>query len=93
MVSMKMTKKEKKEHHEGMVMASPDDGPSYPYGLRLRLDDDSLTKLGMSLPKVGSKVSVDAVGEVVEVSQHEDGKDKRRSVEIQIQKLSVGGKA
>lgn len=88
MVSMKRTKKDKKKDED--VCCAPSSEETYPYGLRIRLDDESLTKLKMDLPKVGSTVKIEAQGEVVEVSQHESDKRTNRHVEIQIEKLSVG---
>jgi hypothetical protein len=87
MVSMKRTKKEKKKDSD--VCCAPGDEETFPWGLRLRLEEESLTKLKMDLPKVGSNVKIEAIGKVVEVSQHESDKRTNRHVEIQIQKLSV----
>lgn len=88
--SMKMSKKEKKDNMPKAVGSS--DGPNYPYGLRLSLNDDSLKKLGIkSLPKVGAKMTVHAVGEVCAVSQHESENHEDRHVEIQIHDLGVDG--
>lgn len=88
MHSMKMSKKEKKDNMPTAVS----DGPDYPYGLRLSLNDDCLKKLGLkSLPKVGAKMTVHAIGEVVAVSQHESENHDDRHVEIQIHELGVDG--
>lgn len=87
--SMKLSKKERKES----VPKAVSEGPSYPYGLRLCLDNDTLEKLGLkSLPKTGVKMTIHAVGEVVSVSQHEsEGRDNDRRLEIQIHELGVEG--
>lgn len=88
MTEMKMTKAEKKE--TSPMVASAYDGPDYPYGLKLCLDNASLEKLGLdTLPKVGAKMMVHAMGVVVEVSQHESANHESRRVEIQIQRLGV----
>lgn len=90
MHSMKMSKKEKKDSSPRAI--GPGDGPSYPYGLRLSLNDDCLKKLGLkSLPKVGTKMHVMAMGEVCAVSQHESENHEDRHVEIQIHELGVDG--
>lgn len=76
-------------------MTKPSDGPRYPYGLCLRLDNDVLEKLGLtSMPAVGSKVMIEAVCEVNSVSQH-DSKDggKNKSLSLQITDMGVAKQA
>lgn len=86
LTDMKMSKAEKKESSPCAV----DNQPEYAYGLRLNLDNAALEKLGFdSLPKVGTKMMVHAMGVVVEVSQHESKNHESRRVEIQIQRLGV----
>lgn len=88
LTDMKMTKAEKKENSP--MVASEYSGPDFPYGLKLCLDSSSLEKLGFdALPKVGAKMSVSAVGVVVEVGQHESKNHESRRVEIQIQRLGI----
>lgn len=90
--NMKLTaadQKAKKEGYNGEGWP-PKDG-EYPYGLTLRLEDGTLVKLGMDkLPKVGTKMRIEAVGVVTEVrsSQRRSGANDR-CVEIQIQKMEV----
>lgn len=43
LVNMKMSREEAKEYN---TIDSPDNGPQYPYGLCIDLNDDSLEKLG-----------------------------------------------
>lgn len=85
---MKLSKAQKKDT---MPMAvSADSGPDYPYGLRVSLDSAALNKLGISkLPKVGAKMSLQAVGVITSVSQHESKNHDSRSVEIQLQEIGV----
>jgi hypothetical protein len=84
---MKLSKAQKKET---MPMAVSADSPEYPYGLRITLDSAALDKLGMSkMPKVGAKMSLEAVGVITSVSQHESKDHDSRSVEIQLQELGV----
>ena len=86
MADMKMSKTEKK----GSMPCSVDSQPDYHYGLRLSLDSAALEKLGMTtLPKVGAKVMVSAIGVVTSVSQHESKNNDSRNVEIQLQELAV----
>lgn len=73
-------------------------GPTYPYGLKLSLDHETLNNLGMKdLPKVGSHIHIHARAHVASVSQNEDmhtgkkgGKKMRRHVDLQIHHMAVG---
>jgi hypothetical protein len=92
-VDMARSKAERKKSMDTCAVGIESEGPDYPYGLELRLENDSLDKLGMSsLPKVGKKVSITATGVVTSVSQNESSKGNghaNRSVSVQIQKLAV----
>ena len=87
MVDMKMTPAQKSE---SMPQAVKMEGPSYPYGLQITLDQDSLAKLGIELPKVGGKLSFRAVGEVksCHASENENG-DKYASCNVQIMQMEI----
>lgn len=87
LVDMKLSKRDKKESMESKIT---EDRPSYPWGLRLNLDDDSLKKLGISLPDVGESMRVTATATVVSVSEnkHEHGSHNRH-VELQIVKMGL----
>jgi hypothetical protein len=88
LADMKMTKSEKKD--SGPMSVGKYEGPDYPYGLTLRLDNASLEKLGIeTLPKVGATMQINAMGVVTSVSSHESKNRDERTVEIQIQKLAV----
>lgn len=72
------------------------DAPEYPYGLRLSLDTDSLSKLGITeLPDVGAVLMLAARVEVVSVSQYEhaDGKSKDLGLQITDMELKLEGGA
>lgn len=89
LVSMKMTKAEIKERNA--PMADAPDSPRYPYGLTIRLDNDSLDKLGEdTLPAVGESVMVLAKATVSSMSSNEsaDG-GAYRSLELQITDLCL----
>ena len=89
MRSMELSKKEAKESG-APTLATDSNAPRYPYGLEIRLDNESLTKLGMSLPKVGSYVKVRAEACVTSVSENESkGGKAQRSVSLQIERLAV----
>lgn len=87
LVNMKLSKQKKKEMSEPTMM----DGPEYPWGLQIRLDTETIEKLGMdSLPEVESVVDVVAKGKIVSVSTSDAEKGKKnRNIEIQITDLSV----
>jgi hypothetical protein len=91
MADMKMSKKDRKEN---MPVARDVEEPPYPDGLKLRLDDDALKKLGITMPAMGDQFKIVGHGTVTSVSSHEGEGHKHRSVEIQIKKLALGkGKA
>jgi hypothetical protein len=95
MINLKLTPKEAKE----TMLCGPCDpqGPAYPYGLTIQLDDETLEKLGVKdLPAVGAEILLSAKAKVTSVSVNEqqdaDGDkeaDKRRSVGLQITDLDV----
>lgn len=90
LVSMKRTKKDKKRHNSDHAVGSEE---SFPHGLTLFLDDESLTKLGIKeLPAVGKEMIVVGVGKVESVSKSERSGSRGvdRNVSIQLEKLEVG---
>lgn len=65
------------------------EGPMYPYGLCLSLNDETLAKLGIkTLPGVGDMIHLVAMAKVTCASESETstegGKEVRRCVELQI---------
>ncbi|GAB3190759.1 capsid staple protein [Hydrogenophaga aquatica] len=88
MIDMKL----KPEAKTMLGEAVQSDAPEYPYGLRIMLDNESLTKLGITdLPAIDTELKVTAVARVVSVSQHESqGSDKpHRSVDLQIETMEL----
>lgn len=91
LVNMKRSEEELKKETEGATALG--DAPEYPYGLRISLRDEDLTKLGIDdLPPVGGKLLLMARVEVVDVSQYrstaEDG--DTRNVGLQITEMAIG---
>jgi len=89
LVSLKMTRKEVQEKY-----ASPpsmaDDAPVYPYGLTLRLDNDTLDRLKVSkLPEVGESMMVLAKVNVTSVSSSDSESGQNRTCELQITDLAL----
>ncbi len=85
--SMKRTKKDRENSdHAGAIGES-----KFPFGLSINLDDESLSKLGMTkLPAVGEEMIVAGVGKVESVSERSDSNRKSRNVTIQLEQLEVG---
>lgn len=92
MVSMAHTPEEAKV--EAKEMAAPS-VPKYPWGLCLRLDEDSLKKLGLDgdLPQVGESMQFVAMAKVTSASIHEsenpDG-SKRQCCNVELQITDMG---
>lgn len=68
-------------------------GDKYPYGLRVRLGHEEMSKLGMdSMPKVGDRVQLHSHAHVVSASEHHHEGDEtpNRSVELELRHMAVG---
>jgi len=92
LVSMKRTKKELKKDSSPEACCSPGgERDPYPYGLEISLEDEGLTKLGITeLPKVGDIVKLLANAKVESVSQNERvGQSPSRTVRLQITDLCL----
>jgi hypothetical protein len=89
MVDMAYTQAEMKEQRDQYSV--PSDGPKYPWGLAIRLEQDELDKLGIKeLPNVDQEVHIIAVGVVTGVnSNRQTGEDPRTCVAIQITGLQL----
>jgi co-chaperonin GroES (HSP10) len=97
MVSLQMSKQEAKKD---MGLARPSkeaaDLPRYPYGTTLRLDTETLKKLGIDLADypLDAECDIVAKGTVVDVSQSQrQGGEPRKSLEIQITDMSISESA
>lgn len=74
------------------------EGPAYPYGLCLSLEDETLKKLGLDgdMPDVGDIIQFNAIAKVTSVSENErEGTDGTKSkccrVELQITDMGIPG--
>jgi hypothetical protein len=69
------------------------EGPMYPWGLSLRMDQETLDKLGLDVPRVGDLLHFCAVGKVTAVSQHEiqsEGESRKHCcAEVQITEIGI----
>jgi hypothetical protein len=90
LVDMKLSKKESKE--EVGLVSTKSDGPRYPYGLSLDLNDESMEKLGLSAKSfsVGESVVIKAKAKVKSLRMNQyEGEDKTESMDLQITHLEV----
>lgn len=88
MISTKMSEEEAKEYSSGPEVGN---APAYSYGTVLCLDDDLLTKLGITTPPtVGTTMMLNArvVVTSTSVNQQQDG-DKEARVELQITDMEL----
>lgn len=87
LVSMKMSKKESKSEFE----PSLDDAPKFPFGLSIRLNNESMEKLNLGkMPKVGSEMTLTAEVNVESTEESERaGGGSRRHMTLQITSMSL----
>lgn len=87
LISMKLSKKEAKAEFSP---EKANDGPRFPHGLTIHLDDDSMKKLGFdSLPDVGEEFTVVGVGPVESANENKRQNGIDRSMSIQLQKIEI----
>ena len=84
-VDLRRPKESLSEKTVGQIKPSP-----YSYEHRISLDQDTLDKLGVDIPKVGDHFHVLGHGEVVSVnSNHEEGGKKTTRVSLQMKRLGL----
>lgn len=87
--NMAMKKKESTEMAQPCCVGEGE-GPKYPYGLNIRLEEESIAKLGLKeMPEAGSVMLVMAKANVDECSVRDTQDGKRRYICLQITDLSV----
>lgn len=85
--NMKLTKEQREQELSSPIALGKE---TYPYGLRLHLDEESIKKLGLDeLPAVGKKLVLYAKVEVQSASIHEHKDGKNRMLDLQITDLCV----
>lgn len=91
MVDMAQTAQEKKAIARSYGETPSDaDVPTYSWGLKLRLEQAELKKLGITdLPAVGAEVNLDIIAKVTRVSQDAQAKNTTSVVELQITKMGL----
>lgn len=92
MINMQQSAEEAKER-ETVTQGEASDQPRYPYGLEIRLDEESLAKLGMTAPPaVGSQMIITAKVTVASASQYQtQGNETEASSCWQITDMEVSG--
>lgn len=76
--------KESIDSKPGKITASP-----YSYEHRIGLDQNTLDKLGVDVPKVGDQFHVMGHGEVTSVSQNDGENGPNTNVQMQLKKLGL----
>lgn len=96
MIDMAKTPEQVKEDAPCTLGDKPPKGPLYPWGLCLRIEKDSLEKLGLDgeMPSVGEMIHLCAMAKVTAVSENEmedgnGGKTTNRCIELQITHLAT----
>lgn len=91
LVDLRLPKKTKKELKEEMTAPSLSKQEKYPWGFRITLNTDLMGKFPqLKNAKVGEKVTVQGVGEVMEIRKVDRQGDKSEfSLEVQIQKIGM----
>lgn len=90
LVDLKMPKKSKVELKKDM-MPTMSSQEQYPYGFRLSFGTEQMPKFPqLEKVKVGEKVGIQGIGEIMEVRKVDRQGDKNQfSIEIQLQKVGV----
>lgn len=92
LIDMKLTPEESKDLLGCCAPSDTNDGPAYPYGLSIYLDDETLKKLGITtMPDVGSKLTLHAVVEVTGNSQRQTQEGKTVNMDLQITDMELAG--
>lgn len=84
----------KKAEKVSMPSGQGDGGVTYPYGLHLHLDHDSLKKLGVKgMHKVGSHVHLHAKARVTSTEERKQGDgNMSRNMALQIEHLTMSAR-
>lgn len=90
LVDMKISKADREKQTSPSTLMK--DGPAYPWGLSLNLDDATLEKLGLELPEVGEELMLHARVKVSSCSSSDsEGGGKNRSCSLQIVAMGLEG--
>jgi len=85
MIDMRISEMEKKDAAETSVL---NDSANYPYSLRIYLGPEEVKKLQLKNPQIGQKMQLEAMVEIVAVSnENTKGDQDQISVTIQMQEM------
>jgi len=88
MKSMKLSPADKKAEEKSMEVSS--DSQEYPWGLTLRLEQDTMDKLSTGELKVGDELMMQAAVRVTSVSSHDsEGSKTESSASLQITEMGL----
>ena len=91
MTSMEMTAEMKKRMSGEMAPSKADEGPKYPWGSRITVEDDHVEAMGLTGSKADDEIEIMAYAKVIgSRSEDRTGGKKSRSVEIQFTEMAVG---
>ena len=91
LISMKRTKTEKKGNIETCAPCDSSSVEEYPYGLEIRLEKESLKKLGIDVDDIaiGRKVIIEATAKVTNLNKSISASNDSSSMSIQITDMAV----
>ena len=81
--------KESKLTDEALLPSDSDD--QYPYGLRLDLDEKSMSTLGLDATKfnVGDELKIECKVEVISIRANKDGYGSSQNLELQVTHIAL----
>lgn len=86
--SMKLAPKEKEAPEEVLYAPKP---MEYPWGLELRLEEESIAKLGLAtLPAAGGEMTLHAKVKVTSVGSYSNDKGEQRTITLQVTDMALG---
>ena len=89
MMDMKMTPEMKKRMGGEVAAPGEAEGPEYPYGSRITIEDDHVDGMGMGNAKTGDEMEMSGTAKVIGTRSEDVAGGKRRSVELQITKMGM----
>ena len=89
MINMARTKAERKKEADRWKTDTPENTPDYPYGLSISLEEVDVTKLGLEDCEADDVLELVSEATVTTATSHTINGKKRRSLTIQLRKLSV----
>lgn len=82
-------KRKTEEKIEGQTELCCGDKEDYPYGLQIRLDNETIEKLGIPLPEVGKEVTIMAKAKVTGAGERSVDGNAERNAELQITEMAI----